>query len=245
MPKKNSTAKKQNISPSLIAAIAAVVIAVVMIIVAAVNLIGGDESSYDAESKESVSFTASYTETSYEAKEEYSYVQIEMEDGGKIVLELYPEIAPVTVANFVKLASEGFYDGLTFHRVISGFMIQGGDPQGTGLGGSDEKIFGEFSANGFDNALSHTRGVISMARSSVSYDSASSQFFICHADSTYLDGDYAAFGRVVSGMDVVDAIAGVPTNDKDKPFETVRMKRVMVLQEAKASAESTEETSAE
>ena len=123
----------------------------------------------------------------------------------EITVQLDAKTAPITVANFVKLANEGFYDGLTFHRIFSGFMIQGGDPNGNGTGGSDETIKGEFSANGVKNNISHVRGVISMARSS-SYNSASSQFFIVHEDSTYLDGKYAAFGHVISGMEVVDAI---------------------------------------
>ena len=123
-------------------------------------------------------------------------VIIEMENGGKIKLELYPEIAPITVANFEALVKEGFYDGLTFHRVIPGFMIQGGDPLGNGMGGSENKIKGEFSANGVKNDLKHTRGVISMARS-MNPNSASSQFFIMHADAPHLDGSYAAFGKVV------------------------------------------------
>lgn len=132
---------------------------------------------------------------------------ITVKEYGEISLELYGDIAPITVANFVKLANEGFYDGLTFHRIIEGFMIQGGDPEGTGLGGSGENIKGEFAVNGVENNISHVRGVISMARASYSYDSASSQFFIMHADGTYLDGQYAAFGKVTDGMDVVDAIA--------------------------------------
>lgn len=128
-------------------------------------------------------------------------VLIEMEDGATMKVELYPEYAPKTVANFEKLVKEGFYDGLTFHRVISGFMIQGGDPQGTGMGGSDETIPGEFSANGFKkNKLKHTRGVISMARSSMP-NSASSQFFIMHQDTPSLDGSYAAFGKVIEGIE--------------------------------------------
>ena len=130
-------------------------------------------------------------------------VQIEMESGGVMKLELYPDTAPITVANFVELAKSGFYDGLIFHRVISGFMIQGGDPMGTGMGGSDKKIKGEFAVNGVNNTLSHDRGVISMARSQM-FDSASSQFFICHADASFLDGQYAAFGRVTEGIEVVD-----------------------------------------
>lgn len=134
-----------------------------------------------------------------------NHVEIDIKDYGIIKLELYGEVAPITVKNFVKLCNEGFYDGLTFHRIISGFMIQGGDPLGTGMGGSDEKITGEFSSNGIENPISHKRGVISMARSSAN-DSASSQFFIMHEDADYLDGNYAAFGKVTEGMDIVDRI---------------------------------------
>lgn len=159
-------------------------------------------------------------------------VTIEMENGGIIELELYPQIAPITVTNFCNLADAGFYDGLTFHRVISGFMIQGGDPLGTGMGGSDDKIVGEFSKNGYENTISHTRGVISMARST-SYDSASSQFFIMHGDGTYLDGSYAAFGEVISGMDVVDEIASVETtsgtsSENSSPVEQIVIKSITV-----------------
>lgn len=131
---------------------------------------------------------------------------IDVQDYGKITVELKPDIAPITVENFKKLVSEHFYDGLTFHRIMEGFMIQGGDPLGNGTGGSEDTIRGEFSANGFENKLSHTRGVISMARSN-DPDSASSQFFIVHEDSTFLDGQYAAFGVVTDGMDIVDKIA--------------------------------------
>jgi peptidyl-prolyl cis-trans isomerase B (cyclophilin B) len=155
-------------------------------------------------------------------------VQIEMEDGGIIKLQLYPAVAPITVANFEKLVKEGFYDGLIFHRVINGFTIQGGDPTGTGMGGSPYTIKGEFKSNGVTNNLSHTRGTISMARTQVK-DSASSQFFICHEDAAYLDGDYAAFGCVVEGMDVVDRIAAVDTNGSDKPLKDVRMKHVTLI----------------
>ena len=132
-------------------------------------------------------------------------IQIQVESYGTINATLDADVAPITVTNFVNLAKSGFYDGLTFHRIISGFMIQGGDPKHNGTGGSDEKIKGEFASNGVKNSISHKRGTISMARSSY-YDSASSQFFIMHADSTALDGQYAAFGTVTSGMDVVDAI---------------------------------------
>lgn len=135
------------------------------------------------------------------------HAEIDIQDYGTITVELDGDIAPITVQNFMDLANDGFYDGLTFHRIIAGFMMQGGDPNGNGTGGSENTIKGEFSANGVNNTLSHKRGVVSMARSS-SYNSASSQFFICHADSTFLDGNYAAFGEVVSGMDVVDGIAG-------------------------------------
>ena len=144
-------------------------------------------------------------------------VQIEMSDGGIIKIELDPKAAPITCANFEKLVSEGFYDGLIFHRVIAGFMIQGGDPTGTGMGGSDENIKGEFAANGFtQNTLSHTRGVISMARAQ-NPNSASSQFFIMYADGKFLDGQYAAFGHVVEGIEVVDEIASVSTDMRDMP----------------------------
>ncbi|MBQ7095924.1 MAG: peptidylprolyl isomerase [Clostridia bacterium] len=143
-------------------------------------------------------------------------IEITMKDGGVIKLELYPEKAPKTVANFEKLVGEGFYDGLTFHRVISGFMIQGGDPLGNGMGGSDENIPGEFAANGFPNPIRHERGVISMARAQ-DPNSASSQFFIMHADGFFLDGQYAAFGKVVEGMETVDKIAAVATNPLDMP----------------------------
>ncbi len=155
-------------------------------------------------------------------------IEITMENGGVIRLELDAEAAPLTVANFEKLVKSGFYDGLIFHRVIPGFMIQGGDPMGTGYGGSDENIKGEFLMNGVRNPISHKRGVISMARSQ-DPNSASSQFFIMHEDGEFLDGQYAAFGRVVEGMDVVDAIAGVRTNAMDKPLEPQRMKSVRIV----------------
>ena len=155
-------------------------------------------------------------------------VVIEMENGGKIEIMLYPEVAPITVKNFEKLVSEGFYDGLIFHRVIPGFMIQGGDPLGNGMGGAKEKIKGEFRANGVANDLKHERGVISMARA---YDpnSASSQFFIMHKDAPHLDGQYAAFGKVVSGMEVVDEIASIPTDYNDRPKMAMRMKKVSLV----------------
>ena len=154
-------------------------------------------------------------------------VVIEMQNGDKIKIELYPNAAPVTVENFERLVSEGFYDGLIFHRVIEGFMIQGGDPQGTGMGGAKDKIKGEFAANGVNNPIKHERGVISMARSQMP-NSASSQFFIVHKDAPHLDGQYAAFGKVVEGMETVDKIASVRTDYMDKPIEDQVMKKVTI-----------------
>ena len=154
-------------------------------------------------------------------------VTIEMENGGVMKLELYPDVAPQSVRNFVNLIQKGFYDGLIFHRVISGFMIQGGDPQGIGIGGPGYHIYGEFRQNGFDNRLKHTRGVLSMARA-MAPNSAGSQFFIMHQNAPHLDGGYAAFGKVTEGMDVVDQIASVKVDYNDKPREPQVMKKVTV-----------------
>ena len=154
-------------------------------------------------------------------------VTITMESGDEIKLELFPEIAPNTVNNYISLANKGFYDGTIFHRVIPGFMIQGGDPQGTGMGGPDYCIKGEFSMNGFNNELSHKRGVISMARA-MDPDSAGSQFFIMHADGDFLDGQYAAFGEVTEGIETVDKIAATDTDRADRPYEDQVMKSVRV-----------------
>ena len=169
-------------------------------------------------------------------KEEYlsgkHHAETQVKDYGVIKVELDADIAPITVTNFVHLAQEGFYDNLTFHRIIDGFMIQGGDPTGTGSGGSDQTIKGEFEENNVKNDLSHTRGVISMARNSISYNSASSQFFIVQQDSTYLDGSYAAFGTVTEGMEIVDAIAqntpvedsnGTVAKENQPVIETIRI----------------------
>ena len=154
-------------------------------------------------------------------------VTIEMEDGGVIKAELYPEIAPQSVYNFLSLAGQGYYDGLIFHRVISGFMIQGGDPTGTGMGGPGYCIKGEFTDNGFVNELSHTEGVLSMARS-MRPNSAGSQFFIVHKNASFLDGQYAAFGKVIEGMDVVNQIAETDRDGDDRPLQDQRMKKVTV-----------------
>ena len=189
------TAPKKKTPWALIAAIAVVVIAAIVGIVIAA---GGKKSGGDG---------TDLTPT--------SHVEIEVADYGTIKAELYGNLAPITVNNFVSLAKEGFYDGLTFHRIISGFMIQGGDPLGNGTGGSSQTIKGEFSSNGVANALQHTRGVLSMARSSLP-DSASSQFFIMHDDAAWLDGNYAAFGKVTEGMAIVDAICeNTPVQDSN------------------------------
>lgn len=154
-------------------------------------------------------------------------VTITMENGGVIKAELYPETAPESVRNFISLIRKNFYDGIIFHRVIEGFMIQGGDPEGTGSGGPGYSIRGEFSSNGFANDLKHTAGVLSMARTMIP-DSAGSQFFIMHKDAPHLDGEYAAFGKVTEGMDVVNAIAATPTDWSDRPKEEQKIKSMTV-----------------
>nr|WP_296007015.1 peptidylprolyl isomerase [uncultured Blautia sp.] len=170
--------------------------------VLSLSLLTGCNSGKEETKKEE---QTSKSETVNLEDQETVQAEIKVKDYGTIMVDLYPEIAPITVENFVKLAEDGFYDGLTFHRVMKGFMIQGGDPKGDSTGGAEETIKGEFSKNGVENPLSHKRGVVSMARSQMP-DSASSQFFIVHEDSTYLDGEYAAFGCVTEGMDVVDKI---------------------------------------
>ena len=166
-------------------------------------------------------------EVSYEETlEATNYVKIETTKNKVILIELFPEVAPITVENFQQLVADGFYDNLIFHRVIDDFMIQTGDPLGTGIGGSDETIKGEFANNGVENNLSHSRGVVSMARRGDDMDSASSQFFIVQTDSTYLDGDYAAFGKVIDGMDTVDKIAKVATDMNDKPTTPQRIRSI-------------------
>ncbi|MBQ4526982.1 MAG: peptidylprolyl isomerase [Clostridia bacterium] len=152
-----------------------------------------------------------------------------MTDGQSFTMNIYPEIAPQTAENFLKLVSEGFYDGLTFHRVIEGFMAQGGDPEGTGMGESSETIPGEFESNGYYNPLSHQRGVVSMARTD-DPDSASSQFFICYGDASFLDGDYAAFGFVTEGMEVVDTFLSDGTDASDRPLKDVRIESMTIVE---------------
>lgn len=155
-------------------------------------------------------------------------IRITMTDQSSMTLELYPDIAPETVENFLKLVNDNFYDGLIFHRVIEGFMIQGGCPDGTGMGGPGWAIKGEFSMNGFDNPLKHDRGVISMARA-MDPNSAGSQFFIMHANSPHLDGQYAAFGKLIEGMDTLDKIATVATDFQDKPLEEQKIESIRVI----------------
>ena len=157
-------------------------------------------------------------------------VKFEMENGKTMTAELYPETAPITVENFAKLVKEGFYDGLIFHRVIEGFMIQGGDPTGTGMGGPGYQIKGEFSSNGVKNDLKHTRGVRSMARSMMP-DSAGSQFFIMHEDAPHLDGQYAAFGKLTDGFDTLDEIATCDTDRSDRPKNEQKMAKVVIIEE--------------
>ena len=211
---------------------------VLAVLVMGLSACGSSKSDTTSETKATKAPKA--TETAEVTKEPESkttdtkgkhHAKIKVKDYGTIEVELDGETAPITVANFIKLVNEKFYDGLTFHRIMSGFMIQGGDPLGNGTGGSDETIKGEFSSNGVENNISHKRGVISMARSS-DPDSASSQFFIMHQDSTYLDGEYAAFGKVTKGMKVVDKICedATPTDGNgtiekaDQPvIESIRM----------------------
>lgn len=170
-----------------------------------------------------------------ESEKESDLVLILVKNYGAMLAELYPDVAPLTVKNFKKLVSNNFYDGLIFHRVIKDFMIQTGDPSGTGSGGSDEKIKGEFKNNGIENDISHKKGVLSMARvvfnpeTEESYNSASSQFFIVQADSTYLDGNYAAFGRVLNGFDVLDNIAKITTDENDKPLTDVVLDKIIFV----------------
>ena len=174
------------------------------------------------------SATTAVTSTEEANNGEAVKATIVVKDFGTIKLDLYPEIAPQSVYNFCNLARQGFYDGLIFHRVIDGFMIQGGDPKGTGMGGPGYVIKGEFAANGVENNLKHTRGVISMARKNQPYDSAGSQFFIMQADVAQLDGQYAAFGKVTDGLDVVDAIAAVDTDENDKPLTDVVIESIKI-----------------
>lgn len=174
----------------------------------------GTASNATAKPQQTQAPFLAFSDEQLNSQESKVLAEITMENGGVMEIELYPDIAPITVENFVKLAKDGFYDGLTFHRIIEGFMIQGGDPEGTGMGGSKDKIKGEFAANGVENNISHKRGVISMARSQA-MDSASSQFFIVHQDSDFLDGQYAAFGKMTKGFEVLDALSKTKVVDNN------------------------------
>ena len=220
---------KQKMKMVIIIAVAAVVVVIAVFgaIYAITNRTPAKNDTPVVSDVNNVATDTVASSTSEFAREDDPIVTITMEDGSVIVLQLFPSVAPNTVANFVELAASGYYDGLTFHRVISGFMIQGGDPAGNGTGGPGYSIKGEFTSNGVDNGLSHKRGVISMARAS-DPDSAGSQFFIMHADADYLDGQYAAFGEVLTGMEAVDAIAAVSTDYNDKPLADVVIATVTV-----------------
>ena len=219
-------------------------LALFLVIVTAFTACQSTKTTYSSSDGETSTTQSQKTEDTTEKKNNSeeetemsdTKVKVVMENGGEFTIELYPEYAPKTVANFVKLVKEGFYDGLTFHRVVDNFMCQGGDPEGTGMGGSDETIYGEFRANGWkQNTLSHKRGVISMARSQMP-DSASSQFFICYSDyCTALDGDYAAFGKVIEGMEVCDDFCKQERRynsmgEKAAPVEPIRIKTMTVVE---------------
>ena len=196
---------------------------------------GGSEFNYTISEQDGTKIYTIEDVSVVESKKETDLVLIMVKDYGAMIAELYPGVAPITVANFKKLVGNKFYDGLTFHRVISNFMIQTGDPTATGSGGSDENIKGEFRTNGVENDISHKRGVLSMARvvldpeTKESLNSASSQFFIVQSDSTYLDGDYAAFGKVLNGLDVIDDISKVQTNENDKPLTDVIIESIKFI----------------
>ena len=219
----NYKKKKQNNNTPIyvLSAIAAALIVAIIILVAVSSCSGSDNAATN-------DATDSMAEKIKELNiKENPVATLTMEDGGVIVIELYPDIAPNTVCNFIELSNSGYYDGLIFHRCIPGFMIQGGDPEGTGMGGPGYSIKGEFTNNGFTNNLKHTRGVISMARSKAN-DSAGSQFFIMVEDYPYLDGDYASFGKVKSGMEVADAIVANETDANDKPLVDQVIKSIRV-----------------
>lgn len=210
----------------------------IVLIAAALAIVYLKTNNADAKTDETEAIDTAMSDIVYDKEPvvsgEHDRVKFTMEGGGFFIVELYPEYAPETVENFKKLVSDGFYDGLTFHRVVDGFMAQGGDPNGDGSGGSDKTISGEFYSNGFEkNTLSHQRGIISMARSQ-DPDSASSQFFICYGDESFLDGDYAAFGKVIEGMEIVDAFLEVPRTlnsigEEASPKEPIIIKSATII----------------
>lgn len=224
MATNNTKKKKQQNSNTpiyVLSAIAALLIVAIIILVAATSC-SKQENVEPTETNSMVEKIAALN------IKENPVATLTMEDGGVIIMELYPDIAPNTVCNFIELANSGYYDGLIFHRCIPGFMIQGGDPEGTGMGGPGYTIKGEFTANGFKNDLKHERGVISMARKSSPMDSAGSQFFIMVEDYPSLDGQYASFGKVISGMEVADAIVANETDSNDKPLVDQVIKSIRV-----------------
>ncbi len=242
--KSNKKDTKKLSKKSVVEVVVAAVVVLLAAVLIAVAFMGGTSdgeftlshtTSDNQASKNNVTADNESDEEDKIMTEDSVKVLVEMESGDEFVLELYPEYAPQTVQNFVDLVNDEFYDGVGFHRIVDGFMAQGGDPEGTGMGGSGVEIPGEFSANGFtQNTLSHTRGVISMARSQ-NYDSASSQFFICYDDASFLDGQYAAFGKVVEGMEVVDSFLDVERTANSmgeiaSPVEPVVMKKLTVIE---------------
>lgn len=237
----NNQKKKQNANKGYITAIAVLSVVLIALVVYILMPMGVKAPSTENNSSQSSTDNTGGSTTAANDSEDVTddnfldkidtsdskNVNVEMTDGGKFTITVYPHVAPETVENFLTLVKSGFYDGLTFHRVIDGFMAQGGDPKGDGTGGSDKTIKGEFSSNGFENNLSHRRGVVSMARSQ-NPDSASSQFFICYAASPHLDGDYAAFGYVTSGMETVDSFLSDGTDSNDRPNKEVKIKSMTV-----------------
>lgn len=232
---KNKNQSKRNLI-ILISVLSALIVALVAVmLVSGVKDIKDNDNSYTSSQTTSQKANdkagndeAQLSDKEYKSDLSTTKVEVEMTDGQKFTMEVYPDIAPRTAENFISLVEDGFYDGLIFHRVIAGFMAQGGDPDGTGFGGSEQTIVGEFSSNGYENNLSHQRGVVSMARSG-DPNSASSQFFICYDDASFLDGDYAAFGKVVEGMEVVDTFLSAGTDENDRPLKDVRIKTMKVV----------------
>ncbi len=231
--KKNVQPKKKKMSDAVLVVIIVVAAVIVMagVVVAAMLIPSGEVDMTEIQAQINSHKVTDFTETSSKTK----YVKITVKDHGDIVVRLRPDIAPETVKNFQKLVADGFYNGLTFHRVYKNFMIQGGDPKGNGTGDSGEKIKGEFTENGFENNLKHVRGVISMARGNEP-DSASCQFFICDETSDHLDGKYASFGYVVAGMDTVDSIAAVEvqansSGEKSDPIKDVIIEKIVFVKD--------------
>ena len=211
----------------------ALVAALAVLILGVSGCDNGKQNDTNLTSKEESSLTTNQNSDAHDdllidiVDTERKNVKVTMNDGQSFTICVYPDVAPQSAQNFLNLVRDGFYDGLTFHRIIEGFMAQGGDPMGTGMGGSSQNIYGEFAINGYDNTLSHQRGVVSMARSQ-NYNSASSQFFICYDDASFLDGQYAAFGEVIEGMEVVDSFLSSGTDANDRPLKEVVIQSMIV-----------------